>query len=152
MMLRVLFLFIVLASAPSAPGWAQATPQSPLGVWTTVDDKSGAERGLVRIFESNGQIYGRIERIYDKAAEGKNCEKCSDDRRNKPILGLEVIRGLHADGDGGWSGGEILDPETGDTYRVSMRLADGGRKLIVRGSVLGGLIGRSQTWLRKAAS
>ncbi len=146
-------LYLLMGALAPLPVLAQSAVQltSPVGSWTTVDDKSGAERGMVRIVESHGQIYGQIERIYDKAAEGKTCEKCTDDRRNKPILGLEVIRGLHSDPGGGWSGGEILDPETGDTYRVTMRLADDGRKLIVRGSVLGGLIGRSQTWLRKTS-
>ena len=61
---------------------------------------------------------------------------------------LDVIRGVHPDGPLNWSGGEILDPETGDTYRVSLRLEDEGRKLVVRGSILGGMIGRSQTWVR----
>ena len=136
------------AVAAGGPAWGEADLSSPLGLWKTVDDKTGEERGIVRVMESNGLIYGRIEKVLDPRAIGKICEKCTDDRRGKPIQGLEVIRGLKPDGDLHWSGGEILDPETGDTYRVSMTLTDGGQKLDVRGSILGGLIGRSQTWLR----
>jgi uncharacterized protein (DUF2147 family) len=50
-----------------------------------------------------------------------------------------------------WSGGEILDPENGKTYRARMRLEDSGRKLIVRGYIGFSVFGRSQTWLRVGA-
>ena len=149
---RVLVSMIALTLAPRAPALAQSASSSPVGLWTTIDDKTGRERGQVRVFESQGVLYGRIERVFDPEAAGKTCEKCSDDRRGKPLIGLDIIRGVRPDGDGRWSGGEILDPETGDTYRVSLRLAENGRKLIVRGSILGGLIGRSQTWIRAASS
>ena len=137
--------FLVLGSA-----WSHAAPMSPLGLWRTVDDKSGEVRGAVRLFESNGMIYGRIEQVIDPKAVGQVCVKCTGDRHDKPILGLDVIRGVRPDGPDFWDGGEILDPETGDTYRVSLRLVDGGQKLVVRGSILGGMIGRSQTWIRAA--
>ena len=130
------------------PAWSQAKSSSPLGLWRTVDDKTGEVRGAVRLFDSKGLIYGRIERVIDPKAVGQVCDKCTGDRHDKPILGLNVIRGVRPDGANFWSGGEILDPETGDTYRVSLQLEDGGQKLVVRGSILGGLIGRSQTWLR----
>jgi uncharacterized protein (DUF2147 family) len=63
---------------------------------------------------------------------------------------MEILRHMRPDGDE-WSGGEILDPETGKTYRAKMRLEDGGRKLIVRGYIGFSLFGRSQTWLRTDA-
>ena len=158
-MKRLFALCLAFGSLCGSPAWSQAphtSPMltstvltSPIGVWRTIDDKSGEIRGAIRLFETNGVLYGRIERVYDKRAIGQVCDKCTGDRHDKPILGLDVIRGLRPDGPGAWSGGEILDPETGDTYRVSLHLDDGGRKLIVRGSILGGLIGRSQTWLRE---
>ena len=139
---------VMPAGGARGPAWAQSPATSPVGLWTTVDDKTGEARGVVRVFDSNGMIYGRIERVLDPKAVGQNCERCRDDRRNKPIQGLEIIRGLKPDGELHWSGGEILDPETGDTYRASMTMTDGGRKLVVRGSILGGMLGRSQTWRR----
>lgn len=136
----------VLLAASSV--WSQASMTDATGLWRTVDDKTGEVRGAVRLFQNNGTIYGRIEQVIDPKAVNQVCDKCSGDRHNKPILGLDVIRGVRPDGPGYWSGGEILDPETGDDYRVSLRLDDGGKKLIVRGSILGGMIGRSQTWVR----
>jgi uncharacterized protein (DUF2147 family) len=144
-------LFAILAAGAmvtASLSWSQAALTSPTGLWRTVDDKSGEVRGAIRLFESNGILYGRIEQVIDPKAIGQVCEKCTGDRHDKPILGLDVIRGVHPDGTGYWSGGEILDPESGQTYRVTLRLADDGRKLVVRGSILGGIIGRSQTWVR----
>lgn len=135
-------------SVVAAGAWGQHAAISPLGLWRTFDDRSGRERGLIRIFESNGALFGRIEHVSDPEEAKQVCTKCSGDRHDKPIIGLDFLRGLRPDGDGRWSGGEVVDPETGSTYRASMRLEDNGGKLVLRGSVLGGLIGRSQTWIR----
>jgi len=149
MAFRVLAAVAIAILAPTTQAGAQPQQASPIGLWRYVDDQTGKERGLVRILESNGALYGRIERMFDPADAGKACAKCEGDRRGKPVLGLDFLRGLRPDGDGGWSGGEILDPETGSTYRASVRLADGGRKLVVRGYMLVSLLGRSQTWVRE---
>ena len=135
-----LLALALLGAAPSA---------SPVGLWRTVDDHTGRERALVRIFENSGTLYGRVERIFDPADAGKICGKCGDDRHDKPLLGLDILRGLKPDGDGAWSGGEIIDPETGSIYRASAHLAEGGRDLVVRGYLLFSLLGRSQTWHRE---
>lgn len=121
--------------------------QSPIGLWRTIDDNTGKARAVVRIFEYQGRLYGDVVRVLDPDKAGNVCVKCTDDRRGKPLEGLQIIRGLQPDGDG-WSGGTILDPETGTTYRCSARLADEGRKLVVRGYVGISLLGRSQTWIR----
>ncbi len=141
-------LLVLALTLAAAPVRAQGAMDSAMGLWRTVDDKTGRERALVRIFEANGAFYGRIERLFDPAAAGRVCDKCEDDRKGKPLVGLDIVRGLRRDGEGSWGRGEILDPESGSVYRASARLAEGGRQLVVRGSVLGGLVGRSQTWLR----
>src|SRR5660398_204709 len=42
------------------------------------------------------------------------CDKCADERKNKPVLGLEIIRGAKkSDGKEVWEGGKILDPDNG---------------------------------------
>ena len=140
---------LALAGLPAAalaqtPAGANATP---VGTWETIDDHSGKATGIVRIFLSQGQVYGDVERVFDPAKAGAVCQKCTDDRHGKPVIGLQVIRGLKPDGHS-WDGGTILDPETGTTYRCSMRLTDDGRKLVVRGYVGISLLGRSQTWIR----
>ncbi len=152
-MRRVLAILLagpMLASPSRSHAALDAATSSPIGLWRTIDDKTGEVRGAVRLFEDRGTIYGRIEQVLDPKAIGQVCDKCTGDRHNKPILGLDIIRGVRPDGALYWSGGEILDPETGDTYRVSLQLDDQGRKLVVRGSIMGGLIGRSQTWVRAA--
>ncbi|MGI4951122.1 MAG: DUF2147 domain-containing protein, partial [Janthinobacterium lividum] len=116
-------------------------------LWRTMDDKTGKETGAVRIFESGGALYGRIERITDPARAGLSCVKCSDDRKNKPLIGLDIMRGLKRDGDV-WDGGTILDPETGSIYKSSVRLDGDGQKLVMRGYLGVSLLGRSQTWIR----
>jgi uncharacterized protein (DUF2147 family) len=61
---------------------------------------------------------------------------------------MEILRHMRQDGDE-WSGGEILDPENGKTYRARMKLTDGGQKLVLRGYIGLPLLGRSQTWARR---
>ena len=140
--MRVLLILLALCGAASAQGAA-----SPVGLWRTIDDKTGKESGAVRIFDSGGALYGRIERITDPARAGLSCIKCSDDRKDKPLIGLDIMRGLKRDGEV-WDGGTILDPETGSSYKSSVRLDDGGQKLVVRGYLGVSLLGRSQTWIR----
>ncbi len=146
--MRMLLIPAALCGALALCGAALAQgAASPVGLWRTVDDKTGRENGAVRIFESNGALYGRIERITDPARAGLSCVKCSDDRKNKPLIGLDIMRGLKRDGDV-WDGGTILDPETGSTYKSSVRLDNNGQKLVVRGYLGVSLLGRSQTWIR----
>ena len=135
------------AFAPSAAAAEASAPQTPVGLWQTFDDHTGQARGMVRIFEAQGRLYGDVVRVLDTDKPGAVCIKCTDDRKDKPVLGMQIIRGLMPDGDG-WSGGTILDPETGTAYRCSMHLTDGGRKLVLRGYVGISLFGRSQTWVR----
>jgi uncharacterized protein (DUF2147 family) len=135
---------LALLLALAAPlALAQATP---VGLWKTIDDKTGKERSLVRITDTGGTLNGRIEKRLDPAAKATDvCDKCSDDRKDKPIAGLEIIRGAKKDGDV-WSGGSILNPEEGKVYRLRLSMMDDGKKLEVRGFV--GPFFRNQTWIR----
>jgi uncharacterized protein (DUF2147 family) len=121
---------------------------TPVGVWQSVDDKTSEAKSQIRIAESGGVLTGRIEKLLRKEAkQDAVCDECTDDRKGKPLVGLEIIRGAKkAEGKDVWEGGRILDPENGKEYRASLTPIDGGRKLEVRGSVLG--IGRTQTWVR----
>ena len=124
---------------------------SPAGVWKTVSDKTHKERAMVRITEAGGVFNARIERMLDPSVKPDVlCDKCSDDRKNKPIVGLEIVRGVKksADKEGAWDGGTILDPENGKTYRVRLTPIEGGKKLEVRGYIGTPMLGRTQVWLR----
>lgn len=137
---------LILASLFAAAG-AHAN-SSPVGTWHTIDDNTKEVKSEIVITESGGVLSGRVSKLLRKGAkQDAVCEKCSDDRKDKPILGMEIIRGVKkADGKDVWDGGKILDPENGSTYAVRLTLADAGRKLDVRGSI--GPFGRTQTWVR----
>jgi len=122
---------------------------SPVGLWKTIDDDGKTAKSQVRISEQGGTLVGSIEKVLvPNAAADARCDKCSDDRRNQPIVGLQIIRGVKAEGDGVWGGGEILDPHNGKTYRTRLKPVDGGNKLEVRGYIGAPLFGRTQTWIR----
>jgi uncharacterized protein (DUF2147 family) len=61
---------------------------------------------------------------------------------------MEIMWGLTRDG-AEYSGGRVLDPEEGKTYRCKLRVIDAGKKLELRGYVGISLLGRTQTWLRE---
>ena len=125
-----------------------ALANSPVGQWHTSDEKTGELKSMVVIFEQQGVIKGRVEKVLRKDADpAAKCDKCSDDRKNQPVVGLEIIRGAKkASGKNVWEEGEILDPENGRTYSLRLTPIENGAKLEVRGSF--GPIGRTQTWVR----
>ena len=125
-----------------------AIANSPVGQWHTLDEKTGELKSMVIIFEQQGVVKGRVEKVLRKDADpAAKCDKCSDDRKSQPVVGLEIIRGAKkASGKNVWEDGEILDPENGKTYSLRLTPIENGAKLEVRGSF--GPIGRTQTWVR----
>jgi uncharacterized protein (DUF2147 family) len=142
-MLKISLALIALVLHTAAV--AQATP---IGLWKTIDDETKKEKSLVRIAETGGVLSGSIEKVLDPAKEKDVCEKCSDERKGKPIVGLNIIRNAKPDADdkSSWTGGEILDPNNGKTYRLRLKPHDGGKTLEVRGYI--GPFFRNQTWIR----
>ena len=124
---------------------AQATP---VGLWKTIDDDGKTEKSLVRITESGGIVTGSIEKVFDPSRQTAVCDKCEDDRKNKPIVGLQIIRGVKQDADDKalWTGGQVLDPENGKTYKTRLKPIEGGKKLEMRGYI--GFFYRTQVWVR----
>lgn len=136
---------LLLGAALSLPVWAQ---NSPVGTWHSIDDQTGKVKSEIVITESQGQLSGRISKLLREGADqNARCTACTDDRKDQPMIGLEIIRGgAQAQGKAVWEGGRILDPENGKTYNLRMTPVDGGQKLDVRGSI--GPFGRTQTWVR----
>jgi uncharacterized protein (DUF2147 family) len=124
---------------------AQATP---VGLWKTIDDETKQEKSYVRISESGGAVSGKIEKLLDPAKQDAVCDKCSDERKDKPVLGMTIIKNVKRDATDAarWDGGEILDPNNGKTYKVRLTPQDGGKALEVRGFI--GPFYRNQTWIR----
>ena len=125
--------------------WAQMTP---VGRWQTVDDKTGEPKSQVVVAERGGVLTGRIEKVLRPGADpAARCTACSDDRKDQPMVGLEIIRGAQkAEGREVWEGGKVLDPEAGKNYTLRLTPIEGGAKLEVRGSI--GPFSRTQTWTR----
>ena len=142
--MKKLLITLALAAATGTV-LAQATP---VGLWKTIDDETKAEKSLVRITESGGVLSGRVEKFLDpKTKADAVCEKCTDERAGKPVLGMTIIRGAKADGDRQhWEGGEILDPNNGKVYKLRLKPLDGGKALEVRGYI--GPFFRNQQWIR----
>ena len=138
-------LTILAASALCASAMAQMTP---VGLWQTVDDKDGTVKSEIRIIETSGVFSGKVERILDpKTKPGETCVECTDERKDQPILGMEILRGLKKSDDQDlWDGGKILDPNNGKVYRATVKPIDGGKKLQMRGYI--GFFYRTQTWTR----
>jgi len=127
---------------------AQATPT---GLWKTIDDETKKEKSLIRVTESGGVFTGKLEKLLDPTAKADAvCDKCSDERKDKPLVGMTLIKGVkqsESDKDR-WDGGEILDPNNGKTYKVRLTPGDGGKTLAVRGYIGAPMLGRTQTWIR----
>ena len=138
-------LIILAAGAWCACAMAQMTPA---GLWQTVDDKDGTVKSEIRIVETAGVFSGKVERILDpKSKPGETCVECTDERKDQPILGMEILRGLKkAEEQDLWDGGKILDPNNGKVYRSTVKPVDGGKKLQMRGYI--GFFYRTQTWTR----
>jgi uncharacterized protein (DUF2147 family) len=125
--------------------WAQNTP---VGLWKTIDDDGKTEKSLVRITDSGGVLTGKIEKIFDAAKQDSKCDKCTDERKDQPVLGMTILRNLKQDADDKevWSGGEVLDPNNGKVYKTRLKPVDGGKQLQMRGYI--GPFYRTQVWQR----
>ena len=138
---------LVAASTFLTMACAQAQ-MTPVGTWHSFDEKSGELKSEIVITEAGGVLTGRIDKLLRKEADQKGvCKECTDDRKDKPMLGLEIIRGAKkVDGKDVWEDGKILDPENGKNYTLRLTPIEGGKKLEVHGSIA--FFGRTQTWAR----
>jgi uncharacterized protein (DUF2147 family) len=150
---RAAFLSLVFLAVIPSGACHSEEPTSPsgvpIGVWKTFDDKTGNARAIVRIYEQEGKLFGRIEQSFTPGAEHRVCAECTDERKNQAIVGLIIIRNMKRDGNE-YNGGDILDPESGSVYRCKMHLEQDGTRLILRGYIGFSLLGRTQTWQRQS--
>ncbi|MCU0808489.1 MAG: DUF2147 domain-containing protein, partial [Candidatus Contendobacter sp.] len=121
-----------------------ADPNSPVGKWRTIDDKSGKPKSIVQITESNGVLTGKIVELLEGASE-KTCSKCEGDLKDKPLVGMRILWDLKKEGDE-WTGGKIFNPADGGTYTSKAKLIDGGKTLDVTGKWM--FFSKQQKWQR----
>lgn len=120
--------------------------QTVVGKWKTIDDETGKAKSIVEIYEKSGRIYGKVIEILEEEHRKKVCSNCSGEDKNKPILGMIVIKGLTKDGNV-YTRGKILDPKNGKLYKCYITL-ESKDKLKVRGFIGISLFGRTQYWYR----
>jgi uncharacterized protein (DUF2147 family) len=126
---------------------AALAQNTPAGLWKTIDDETHQEKSLVRIVETAGVFSGKVEKGLGPKPEETTCSKCTDARKDQPIIGMTIIQNARAGSEPGiYEGGEVLDPNKGKTYRLRLKLLEGGKKLEVRGYI--GPFYRNQQWLR----
>ena len=144
-MMKNIFIFAIIIVTFAS--WSYGT--SPVGKWKTIDDKTGEAKSIISIWEQDGEIFGSIESLFRKPNENPNplCTKCKGNLRNKPVIGLTILKNLKQD-ENEWNGGTVLDPEDGNTYKCKIEVVENGTKLKVRGFIGVSLLGRTQYWHR----
>src|SRR6185437_14194179 len=141
----VLFLLVVVLPVYLRAEGASSVPDSPVGRWKTIDDKTGQPKAIVEIREANGELEGRIVQLFHPPVPHPECIKCTGALKDKPVLGMQILWGMRHNGNE-WTGGRVLDPESGKLYRCTMTLEDGGKTLRVRGYVGVSVFGRTEKW------
>jgi uncharacterized protein (DUF2147 family) len=139
---------LVRAQAAQA---ANSTSLSPVGRWKTVDDATGKVKSIVAIREENGKLYGTIETLFDPPVPYPTCYLCTGELKDRPLVGLQVLSGFVQNGNhqnGEWSGGQVLDPESGRIYRASLSVDAGGKTLRLHGYFVVPVLGRTEHWQR----
>ena len=142
--MRWLPTFLVLAVVLGAN--MSVAADSLVGKWNTVDDKSGKAKSEVQLYEEGGKLFGKIVGLTepnDDKGKPKTCTKCTGADKDKPIVGLVIVKDLSLSGDR-YKGGTILDPEDGKIYKAEVWVEDG--KLKVRGYL--GPLHKTQTWVK----
>ncbi|MES2841324.1 MAG: DUF2147 domain-containing protein [Pseudomonadota bacterium] len=140
---------VVSTLALSLASLSAFAQMSPVGLWKTIDDDSKKEKSLVRIKEANGVYSGTIEKLLDPTSKPDAvCDKCTDERKDKPVLGMTILRNLKqsADDKAVYDGGDIVDPNNGKVYRTRLKPVEDGKKLEMRGYI--GPFYRTQVWIR----
>jgi uncharacterized protein (DUF2147 family) len=140
---------VVSTLALSLASLSAFAQMSPVGLWKTIDDDSKKEKSLVRIKENNGVYSGTIEKLLDPTSkQDAVCDKCTDERKDKPVLGMTILRNLKqsADDKSVYDGGDIVDPNNGKVYRTRLKPVEDGKKLEMRGYI--GPFYRTQVWIR----
>ena len=131
------FLFYVHLSA-----------QSCLGYWITIDDESGLKKSIVELYKKDGKMFGKVVYIYQRGKDGPHslCDQCEGSLKNKPVMGMQIVKNLSWDGSE-WEEGTILDPDNGKVYDAKIWInSENYAKLNVRGYI--GPFFRTQTWLK----
>ncbi|UCS92734.1 DUF2147 domain-containing protein [Echinicola marina] len=115
-----------------------------LGLWLTEEGEA-----KVLIYKNKGKYFGKItwlKRVKEHDKIRRDVNNKDAKLRNQALDQIHLIRSLEFK-DGKWSGGEVYDPESGETYRCLVKLLDEDR-LEVRGYLGLPSFGKSLYWER----
>lgn len=152
--MKLKFLATVLFSFTLASLGHAETADPLVGIWKTIDDRTGYSLADVSIHKDKQtqQYSAKIINIrgVPGAMTSEVCNKCTGEHKNQPLIGLETLTGLKAIAgkDHEFQYGELLDPTTGQVYTARARLMSNGKHLLVYGKVSGSTVGRNFTWVK----
>jgi uncharacterized protein (DUF2147 family) len=109
---------------------------------------NGTKSGKIQIYKAkDGKYYGKIVWLAEPNRDGKPKLDINNEdpkKRDRPVMGLLILRGFKKEGANRYIDGTIYDPKNGKTYSAKMELK--GQKLDVRGFVGISMLGRTDTW------
>ena len=138
---------VLLLSAVSSFSFAEDI----IGLWQSIDDKTGAPKALVEIRKEADNTYaGKVVKLTPRTGytPKETCVDCPPPYTNKPIIGLDVVTGLKSTDGLNYTSGRILDPNTGKLYSMKAKLSSNGKRLHLRGYLGISALGRNQIWIR----